>query len=239
MSTCPEKDIHSIYLDNELPQTYVPEYETHIASCTQCRAELLKLKQLSALLKDDAGRISFPAEELDGGFVRLQTKLRFSGTLKKLRAPAPSAFRWALPTAAVFAFALIVPISIRQGVSGNQGSQTSVPISIQASALGSGLAMPAVSGFLPGNLIHQVQNTGASSGNYIRSTLPSLTSGTAGSNSYSTDNMFATVDIFRPEFETGNRISVKITLSNLGELPISTEFTVPAWDSAEHLPGNE
>ena len=33
MSFCPSKDIHSVYLDNELPEVYKAEYEAHIAVC--------------------------------------------------------------------------------------------------------------------------------------------------------------------------------------------------------------
>ena len=33
MSTCPTKEIHSLYLDNELPQNHKEEYEAHIAGC--------------------------------------------------------------------------------------------------------------------------------------------------------------------------------------------------------------
>ena len=33
MSTCPEKDIHSIYVDGELPENYIKQYESHLSSC--------------------------------------------------------------------------------------------------------------------------------------------------------------------------------------------------------------
>ncbi|MBP5452686.1 MAG: zf-HC2 domain-containing protein, partial [Treponema sp.] len=46
MSTCPEKDIHSIYLDNELPAAYVADYEAHVESCPECKAQLEKLRML-------------------------------------------------------------------------------------------------------------------------------------------------------------------------------------------------
>ena len=40
MSTCPENDIHSLYLDNELPLSYREEYEAHIKSCPKCAKKL-------------------------------------------------------------------------------------------------------------------------------------------------------------------------------------------------------
>ena len=30
MSGCPEKDLHSIYIDGEMPEKYAKEYEAHI-----------------------------------------------------------------------------------------------------------------------------------------------------------------------------------------------------------------
>ena len=43
MSTCPTNEIHSLYLDNELPQAHKEQYEAHIASCEKCKASLEKL----------------------------------------------------------------------------------------------------------------------------------------------------------------------------------------------------
>ena len=44
MSFCPSKDIHSVYLDGELPENYKAEYELHISHCEKCRKELEQLK---------------------------------------------------------------------------------------------------------------------------------------------------------------------------------------------------
>jgi hypothetical protein len=44
MSFCPTKDIHSIYLDNEMPEIYKAEYESHVATCKKCQQELNKIK---------------------------------------------------------------------------------------------------------------------------------------------------------------------------------------------------
>ena len=43
MSFCPSKDIHSVYLDGELPENYKAEYELHISHCEKCRKELEQL----------------------------------------------------------------------------------------------------------------------------------------------------------------------------------------------------
>ena len=54
MSTCPTKEIHSLYLDNELPQTHKEQYEAHIAACDKCRAEYEKLRAVRAVFEKDA-----------------------------------------------------------------------------------------------------------------------------------------------------------------------------------------
>ena len=40
MFTCPTNEIHSLYLDKELPQNYIAEYEAHIANCEKCKATM-------------------------------------------------------------------------------------------------------------------------------------------------------------------------------------------------------
>ena len=51
MFTCPTNEIHSLYLDNELPQNYVAEYEAHIVSCEKCKAALLSFVLYAVFLK--------------------------------------------------------------------------------------------------------------------------------------------------------------------------------------------
>ena len=40
MYSCPTDDIHSVYIDDELPQNYVLDYENHIKTCSKCSAKL-------------------------------------------------------------------------------------------------------------------------------------------------------------------------------------------------------
>ena len=58
MSFCPSKDIHSIYLDNELPEIYKAEYEAHLKVCKACQKELDKLKAVHQLFDADSKSIS-------------------------------------------------------------------------------------------------------------------------------------------------------------------------------------
>ena len=74
MSFCPTKDIHSIYLDNEMPEIYKAEYESHVATCKKCQQELNKLKVLHTLLSSDADVVTPDSHYAEQSFERLQLK---------------------------------------------------------------------------------------------------------------------------------------------------------------------
>src|SRR5574344_39831 len=78
MSTCPDKDIHSIYIDNELPAAYVAEYEAHVKSCPRCQAQLNKLRAFRQTFSGDAKNMMLSQAALDAGFERLQARLSYS-----------------------------------------------------------------------------------------------------------------------------------------------------------------
>lgn len=81
MSTCPNNDIHSIYLDNELPANFLAEYEEHLKSCPACQAELRKLKNARNLFQNDNDPVishTSSQKELDESFARLQARLSYS-----------------------------------------------------------------------------------------------------------------------------------------------------------------
>lgn len=77
MSTCPEKSIHSVYLDGELPQNYVTQYESHVASCQECQKIQNGLKKLRDFMQKDTVLPAFNQESLDSSFNRLQVKLSY------------------------------------------------------------------------------------------------------------------------------------------------------------------
>src|SRR5574344_818307 len=78
MSTCPEKDIHSIYIDNELPAAYVAEYEAHVKNCPRCQAELARLRAFRQSFSADSKNMMLNQTALDAGFKRLQARLSYS-----------------------------------------------------------------------------------------------------------------------------------------------------------------
>ncbi len=82
MSTCPEKDIHSIYVDGELPENYIKQYESHLSSCEKCRNIVANYKKLSQQLNNIVIANSLTPSLLDNSFEKLQTKLKYSKNTK-------------------------------------------------------------------------------------------------------------------------------------------------------------
>ena len=92
MSTCPTKDIHSLYLDDEMPQVYKKEYELHLESCEKCRNELAKLKAMKLLFKQDADSVSLDKSQLDQSYERLMVKMNYSKNSKKFKYTAEAKY---------------------------------------------------------------------------------------------------------------------------------------------------
>ncbi len=66
MSTCPENDIHSVYLDGELPEEFLQEYEAHVASCPECSKKLEALTRLKGFVHEDSASIVFSQKNCIG-----------------------------------------------------------------------------------------------------------------------------------------------------------------------------
>ena len=133
MSTCPEKDIHSVYLDNELPLAYVAEYEAHLQSCEKCHKELERLKSLRSILKQDSSSLDLTQKQKDESFERLQARLSYSKITKQSNknvltlssdSGKKSYGRYiAAGAAAACALALVLPIKARTELHTNTASQ--------------------------------------------------------------------------------------------------------------------
>ncbi len=130
MSTCPENDIHSVYLDGELPLTYVARYEAHIAECSECRRKLEELKKVRSVFSNDSTTLFSEQKELDESFERLQTRMSYSKVVKKSnvfnlpKENLRSSLKYVLSgavAAAVVAF--ILPVRVSQNNSAVTASQ--------------------------------------------------------------------------------------------------------------------
>ncbi len=113
MSSCVTNDIHSIYLDNEMPEIYKAEYESHLKSCPKCQKELAKLKTLRSLFSSDS--INLDKQYMDQSFERLQIKMGYSKHTGKVKEENTYKFKYVIPTvaaAAVAVLALVLPLNL-------------------------------------------------------------------------------------------------------------------------------
>ena len=115
MSFCPTKDIHSVYLDNELPEAYKKEYEAHIESCEKCRKELEALKALHATFKADSDSITPDEHFMDESYNRLLLKMSYSKNTAKSSGRRFVRPAFYLPVAAAAAAAFRGTVGFRPG----------------------------------------------------------------------------------------------------------------------------
>ena len=115
MSFCPSKDIHTVYLDGELPENYKAEYELHILHCEKCRKELEQLKALRAMFKADSDSLNLDEHFMDESFQRLQIKMAYAKNVGKV--PQKSPFKVisyvASGVAAAAVLALVLPLGLK------------------------------------------------------------------------------------------------------------------------------
>ena len=228
MSTCPTNEIHSLYLDNEMPQVYRAEYEAHIASCENCKKELEKMRKLHDLFAEDSKAISPDKQFVDESFNRLMTKMNYSKTTKVTSNKFISkTYKYVIPAvavAAIAAFALIIPLGFnsKSGVktitaTSSIYSQIPTQVSTQLSnvALGNEKGM-----IISGNLKSVSPYSSLENSDFFVTNV----SNPAGSDTL----YFRDVDVFRPDFVEGEKsISIRITVPGEDDVPVTTEITVP------------
>lgn len=240
MSFCPSKDIHSIYLDNEMPDIYKAEYEAHLKNCESCQKELEKLKALHQLFKADSESISLNKQYLDQSFDRLMVKMNYSKHTKLTEKKQASGRKYFIPAAAAAAavFALIIPVRINSSKI-NAAPEQAVASTSAAPVMASTVASSVVSNDIPSNVRNVSVGGGKGvviSGNIHESVLPSASIGTGGtrnsfvqnvSNSAIEKKLIQDVDVFRPGFIEDKTISIKITVPGMNAVPVTTEIELP------------
>lgn len=219
MSTCPSKDLHSVYLDNELPEQYKAKYEAHVQSCPKCQKELEALRNLQKLLRTDADQITPDSHYMEQSFERLQIKLKYREntqlnkknvykTKNTNNTKRPNVILYScMGAAAAAVFALIIPIRI-SNAKGNVSSSATVASAVSAVA-------PQVSfGNAATNVSLNSGKTVIISGNIDESVLTSDKYGRAGKNVSHNSG----VEVFRPHFDEANTVYIKITLPGIEDV---------------------
>ena len=120
-----EKDVHSVYIDNELPPAYIEKYEAQVQADAASAKALNDMQSLHNALRQDAQELTVDDAFLEASFARLQTKLQYHRHIVTAHAVAPQETkpkiyqfaRWGVSFAAAAAvFALIItPVYLRAG----------------------------------------------------------------------------------------------------------------------------
>lgn len=220
MSTCPTKEIHSLYLDNELPQKHKEEYEAHIASCEKCRAELEKLRAVGDLFKADAASVSPDKAFMDASYERLMLKMKYSKNAGHTGYSKTNLRSWKIivPVAAAVAIlALAIPLKLATGRAGVKTmsatssiysqvpSQVTEHLSSVAFGADNAFASNRAFGLTQDSLVTNVSNKGGAASKLIKD-----------------------VEVFRPNFDAEQKtISIRITIPGNDDVPVTTEIEVP------------
>jgi len=220
MFTCPTDEIHSLYLDNELPQNYVESYEAHIASCDKCRARLEKLKLLHEAFSSDASDITPDKEFLDKSYERLMLKMKYSKNAGRSYKRMSRGWKIAIPAiAAAAVLATVIPIGIN---SGNRGVRTMSATSSLYSQ------MPSPVSEQLAEVSYGAEN-GFAFNNSMQSVLPTnVSNNTAVSSRDAATKLLKDLEVFPPKFEGESKtISIRITVPGDDDVPVTTEIELP------------
>lgn len=146
MSTCPDSDLYSAWVDGEVPSPWKEKLEDHIRNCPGCKKRAERYRALHSMIA--AGFPSMPDMQLEASFARLCAKrdsLAAAGghrsdhrypvwTHMSIRIPLPA-------LAAMLAVAVCLPVwLISRGVSSNNAPAPAYTIlpAIRQSGIGSG-----------------------------------------------------------------------------------------------------
>ncbi|MCQ2583908.1 MAG: zf-HC2 domain-containing protein [Treponema sp.] len=225
MSFCPTKDIHSIYLDNEMPEIYRAEYESHLKECPKCQKELEKLRVMHELFADDSKLITPADDFLDKSFEKLQIKMKYAKNVNSVEETSAKKFKYFIPSvaaAAVVALAVALPL---RTTTAKVASDEAVP-AIASIATPSMAPVNNVSFgggnsvVLSGNIHESVMSPARNSGNGSRRSSRKAASRES--------DMITNYDVFRPAFTNEDTISIRITVPGADtEKPVSTEIELP------------
>ncbi len=208
MYSCPTDDIHSIYLDNELPLAYIKEYESHIANCPACRAKLESFKRIKNAFQTDSKNIQLDKQFMDQSFERLKTKMRYSkNAAPRFEFPfSEKTVRWGMATAAAVLIAAILPVTISNSAKANHSENANIA-SITPVTRPQNAPISNQSVVINGNLNHNLAQT-------------------VGSRNIS-NSALTNVDVLRPEFDDAKKIHVNITVPGLENNQETIEIKLP------------
>lgn len=118
MSICPSKDLHSVFVDGEMPQEFRAEYLSHIQTCEKCMNTVKKLQEMRMVFASDNKKIFLSENQTEQSFKKLEKMMNF----KKVTSSATPRFspyqfmpmitKLVPAVAAALIIALVLPISL-------------------------------------------------------------------------------------------------------------------------------
>ncbi len=220
MSSYPKKDLHSVYIDKEMPDTFVKEYETNVKLSEKSSAELKRMTAIHDILQNDAHNKTVDSAFVAQSFERLQTKMRYSKVVGTANKPIPFPVKMistAAATAAVFALVFMPLISKSQTV-------ITAPEIRAISRTGNMLSSLAKNDvIIDGNLDSNISFAEGSTREQKTIQATTLASNRS-RNTRSLGKKLASIDVFRPEFDSP--APIKISVPRFHELPTNEEDTV-------------
>ena len=122
MSTCPDKDLYSAYVDGELQSPWKEKIEVHLVSCEKCRSVVDSYRKISLKLSEN----SFSVLDIDASFLKLYAKRQDCLKRMELNKNKPTSWFYksnripvpALAAAALFLFVLtpIIVLSTQESL---------------------------------------------------------------------------------------------------------------------------
>ena len=78
MFTSLNKDLHSVYIDGEMPENFISQYESIIEKNSTEKSRLEKMQVLHSLFQEDSAAKTVSDDFVNASFERLQTKLHYA-----------------------------------------------------------------------------------------------------------------------------------------------------------------
>lgn len=114
MSTCPEFDLYSVYLDHEMPESLKNDFTEHLEKCPECSRHFSRFKNIQTALRSNSQTITLSKAQTEESFKKLCIVMNYKAVTKKahpdlliktLKIVSPA-------LAAVMVFAFILPLRL-------------------------------------------------------------------------------------------------------------------------------
>lgn len=141
MFTCPDKEIHSVYLDGELPFGLAHDYEAHVASCPSCQKEQARLRRVHDMLAQDSSLIKIDSNFTEQSWERLNARRKYHLVIERTRPSFGEGFgralQRAIPAAAAAAvLAVVLPLRMTRGSESQMQNESDRETALLASVNG-------------------------------------------------------------------------------------------------------